>query len=209
VLLAETGITDVSLSTVTGNVGNSPGSGTQILITCPEVTGTVYAVDAAGPDSGCDTVDPSDLTTAISNMGTAYTTANGLPYCVENLGAGTLSGITMTRGVYNWTSDVDITTDIYLDALGDSTAIWVFQIAGNLTLANSTTIHLENGALAQNVFWTVAGTSSATLGANSQFVGVLMVGPACLIAVQTNASVNGRLLSQTAITLQKNLITHP
>lgn len=211
VLLAESGITDASSNcVVTGNVGNSPGSGTQILITCAEVTGSIDEVDTgyAGGGSCAVANDSASLTTAVGNMANAYTTANGLSYCVLNLGAGTLSGVTLTRGVYNWTTAVNITTDIHLDAQGNPNNRWVFQIAGTLTLASGVIIHLDNGALAQNVFWTVAG-SNATLGTTSQFAGVLMAGPICGIALNTGASVNGRLLSQTAITLQSNTITHP
>src|ERR1700694_5411097 len=49
-ILAGTGITDVPTSTITGNVGLSPATGAAITgLTCPEVTGTIYSVDASGP----------------------------------------------------------------------------------------------------------------------------------------------------------------
>ncbi len=214
VLLAESAITDTGSHScvITGNVGNS-GGGSAIGVNCPEVTGTIYEPDAGytGTNRLCG-VNTSTLSTDATNMGTAYTTdCNGQPYCVLNLGPvtpGLLNGVTITRGVYKWdtSTSVNITGDIYLDAQGNSSNRWVFQLGQNLTLGNGVTIHLINGALAQNVFWTVAG-SSATLGTTSQFVGILLAGPICGIVVNTNASVNGRLLSQTAITLDANTIT--
>jgi len=48
-ILSESGITDVYKSTITGDVGSSPITGAAILVTCSEVTGTIFSVDAAGP----------------------------------------------------------------------------------------------------------------------------------------------------------------
>ena len=64
---------------------------------------------------------------------------------------------------------------------------------------------LAGGALAKNIFWQVAG--SATLGTTAHFEGIIL--GKTLIAVNTGASVNGRLLAQTAVTLQMNAVTQP
>lgn len=48
-ILSESGITDAYKPTITGDVWSSPITGAAILVTCSEVTGTIYAVDAAGP----------------------------------------------------------------------------------------------------------------------------------------------------------------
>ena len=48
-ILTKSGVTDVYASTVNGNVGTSPISGTAMLLRCTEVTGTIYTVDPAGP----------------------------------------------------------------------------------------------------------------------------------------------------------------
>jgi len=75
-ILSKTGITDVYKSTVTGDIGTSPITGAAILLKCAEVTGTIYTVDAAGP-LPCRVTNASRLTTAVSNMQTAYTDAAG------------------------------------------------------------------------------------------------------------------------------------
>ena len=75
-ILSKSGITDVYPSVVKGNAGVSPITGAAIHLTCTEVVGTIYTVDAAGP-LPCRVTDASMLTTAISNMQTAYVDAAG------------------------------------------------------------------------------------------------------------------------------------
>src|SRR5665647_1946140 len=76
-ILSQTGVTDVPSSAVTGNVGTSPITGAAILLSCPEATGTIFSVDAAGP--ACKVTDATLLTTAVGDMGIAYTDAAGRP----------------------------------------------------------------------------------------------------------------------------------
>ncbi len=83
--------------------------------------------------------------------------------------------------------------------------VWVFQVAGTLDQASATRVTLTGGALAKNVFWQVAG--AVTIGTTAHFEGVVLA--KTLIAVNTGASVNGRLLAQTAVTLQMNAVTQP
>ncbi len=82
-ILTETGITTTGVTAITGNIGTSPIAATAItgfgLIMAtdnqsshtPIVTGKVYASNYAAPT-------PSKMTTAIADMKTAFTTANGL-----------------------------------------------------------------------------------------------------------------------------------
>src|SRR5450759_1464127 len=76
VILSKSGITDVPTSTVTGNVGTSPITGAADHLTCTEVTGTIYSVNAAGPFP-CSVKDPTLLTPAVLDMQHAYTNAPG------------------------------------------------------------------------------------------------------------------------------------
>lgn len=74
VILSKSGITDVPTSVITGNVGTSPITGAANHLTCKEVTGIIYSVDAAGP-APCSVKSPAKLTAAVSDMQTAYTNA--------------------------------------------------------------------------------------------------------------------------------------
>lgn len=104
VILSKKGITDVYKSTIKGHVGASPITGAAVLLKCNEVTGTIYTIDFEGT-LPCRVTNATRLTTAVGDMQTAYTNAAG---CVNpiflNLGAGTIGGKTLTRGLYKWTS---------------------------------------------------------------------------------------------------------
>jgi hypothetical protein len=208
VILAETGISTVSPSTITGNIGISPAAASYItgfslslpagaaFSTSSQVTGDVYAPGYADPT-------PADLTTAIGDMQTAFTTAAGRAPGVTNLGAGDISGLTLPAGVYSWGTGLLLSTDVTLT--GRATDVWVFQIAQDLTVADGVILHLTGGASPQNVFWQVSGDVS--LGTTVQFSGVIL--GQTLIALNTGATITGQLLAQTAVTLDANAVVAP
>jgi hypothetical protein len=204
VILTKTGVTDVYASVIDGNVGSSPITGAAVLLTCTEMrSGTIYTVDAAGP-LPCAIADATGLTSAVSDMQTAYTDAAGRtsPDYTE-LGNGEIGGLTLKPGLYKWGTDVSISTDVTLS--GGPTDVWIFQIAGTVTQANATRVTLTGGALPENVFWQSAGAVS--IGTTAHFEGVMLA--QTMVAVKTGATVNGRLLAQSAVTLQMNTVTQP
>jgi hypothetical protein len=201
-ILTKSGITDVFPSTINGDVGASPITGAAIHLTCAEmVTGTIYSVNAAGP-LPCRVTDPTLLTTAVANMQTAYTNAAGRTFPnFLNLGAGQIGGLTLVPGLYKWTTGVLISTNVTLS--GSADAVWIFQIAGTLTQASATRVILKGGALPKNIFWQTSG--AVAIGTTAHFEGVILA--KTKIAMKTGASANGRLLAQTAVTLQQNAVT--
>lgn len=202
-ILSKSGITDVFKSTITGDLGSSPITGAAILVSCTEVAGTIFTVDAAGP-LPCRVTNASMLTTAVSDMQTAYTDIAGrVNPDFLNLGAGNIGGLTLTPGLYKWTTNLDIPTDITIS--GGANDVFIFQVAGNLTMSSTVNIILTGGAQAKNIFWQAAG--SVTLGSTSHFEGNIF----CMTAInmQTNATINGSLFAQTAVTLQMNTVTKP
>jgi hypothetical protein len=202
-ILSSSGITDVYRSAIVGDVGTSPITGAAVLLTCGEVSGNIYTVDAAGP-LPCAVTAATFLTSAVGDMGFAYDDAAGrLSPNFTELGAGEIGGLTLAPGLYKWATGLLITTDVTLSGGPDD--VWIFQVAGTLNQANATRVTLAGGALAKNIFWQVAG--AVTLGTNAHFEGVVL--GKTMIAVNTGTSVNGRLLAQTAVTLQMNQITEP
>lgn len=207
VLLAKTAISTVPASAITGDVGVSPAAGSYITgfgltdasgyATSSQVTGKVYASDMATPT-------PSNLTTAVSDMETAFNDAAGRvdPDFVE-LHSGDLSGKTLVTGLYNWTTTVTAPGSFEIE--GDENDIWIFQIAGDLTISSDVNVILAGGAQAKNIFWQVSG--EVTIGTNAHFEGVILSMTA--INLSTGSSLNGHALAQSAITLDQNEITQP
>jgi hypothetical protein len=207
VILAKTAINNSSTSAITGDLGLSPAATSYVTglalvnatgyATSAQVTGQIFAADMASPTG-------TNLTTAVENMITAYNDAAGRnsPDFLE-LGTGNIGGKTLSPGLYKWTNNVTLPSNVTIS--GSATDVWIFQIAGNLNVSNSVNVVLAGGALPKNIFWQVAG--QATLGTSSHFEGVIlsMTG----ITFQSGASINGRALAQTAIVLDANAITKP
>jgi hypothetical protein len=208
-ILAKSGIDTVSPSVITGNIGVSPVAATyitgfsltadssNIFSTSTQVTGKVYAANYAVPS-------PANMTTAISDMETAYTDAAGraLPDFTE-LYSGDISGRTLAPGLYKWGTNVLINTDVTLDGGADD--VWIFQVAQGITQASGSRIILAGGAQAKNIFWQSFG--QVTIGTNAHLEGIVLSQTA--IALNTGATINGRLLAQTAVTLKLSTVTQP
>ena len=144
------------------------------------------------------------MITATNDVKTAYLDASGRPNPdFLNLGAGAIGGLTLTPGLYKWTTGVTASTDVTIS--GAATDVWIFQIAGVLNIANAKKVILVGGALAKNIFWQVAG--GAVVGTTAHFEGILLSKTTGVL--QTGSSMNGRLLVQTAVTLQQATLTQP
>ena len=208
-VLSKSGISTIPASSIIGDIGVSPIDQTavtgfslvmdpsNVFATSTQVTGKVYAADFADPT-------PFNLTTAVGDMETAYNDAAGRtnPNFTE-LGAGEIGGLTLVPGLYKWSTDLLITTDVTLN--GSSNDVWIFQVAGSITQANGTSVILTGGALAKNIYWQCAGIVS--IGTTAHFEGIVLTQTS--ISLGTGASLNGILLAQTAVTLDANAITKP
>ncbi|OIO30886.1 hypothetical protein AUJ77_01535, partial [Candidatus Nomurabacteria bacterium CG1_02_43_90] len=206
-ILSKTGISTTGTTLVVGDMGVSPVEATYITgfslnlpsgsayATSPLVAGKVYAPGYANPT-------PVVLTTAIGDMQTAYTDAQGRtnPTATE-LGAGNIGGMTLTPGLYKWGTGITIPTDVTL--AGSANDIWIFQIAQNLDVSSGVKVLLSGGAQASNIFWVVAGQT--TLGTTAVLNGNVLDQTA--IVLNTGAVANGRLLAQTAVTLDANTVS--
>ncbi len=208
-ILAKSAISTVPASAVTGDIGLSPAAAsfvtgfslvadsTNVFSTSPQIVGKAFAANYAVPS-------PANLTTAVSNMETAYTDAAGRPTPdFLELGTGNIGGKTLAPGLYKWTSTVTIPSDVTIS--GGANDVWIFQTTGDLTMSAAQHVTLAGGAQAKNIFWQVAG--KATLGTGSHFEGVLLCKTD--VTLQTGATMNGRVLAQTQVALQQATVTRP
>ena len=207
VVLAKSGISTTGATSITGDIGASPIAASGVtgfglimdvsntFSTSPLVSGKIYASDYTLPT-------PTKMTTAVSDMQTAYTDAAGrtLPTATE-LGAGNIGGMTLAPGLYKWSSSLEIPTDVTL--AGGANDVWIFQIAQNLTVSSAAHINLSGGAQAGNIFWQIAGQT--TLGTTSVFNGNILDQSA--IVLKTGSVLHGRALAQTAVTLDASAVT--
>jgi hypothetical protein len=205
VVLAETTITTTGGGSINGNVGLSPAPGTGILLTCAQVTGTIYVASAGGSSLACQVVDSGLLTQAVSDMMTSYTDAAGRTPVPTgpNLNPGAafstgydMGGLTLAPGLYKFGSGQTafINTDVTLS--GSPSDVWIFQCGADLEVANGVHIILAGGANANNVFWQVA--TKAVLGTTAVFNGTILAGTS--ITMNTGSTMNGRALAQAQVT---------
>jgi hypothetical protein len=211
-VLAKSGISATGVTSITGNAGLSPAaatyitgfglimdaSGTFATSSLVVASGKIYASNYTSPT-------PTMMTTAISDMETAYTDAAGrtLPDHTE-LGSGDITSMTLTPGLYKWGTGVLISA-AGVTISGSATDVWIFQIAQNLTVANGAIITLSGGAQASNIFWQVAGQT--TFGTTVAMKGIILCQTA--ITMNTGATLNGRALAQSAVTLAGNTVVNP
>jgi hypothetical protein len=207
-ILAKSGVVVSSGSTVAGNVGLSPAGGSSITglpltmamtndhATAVDVVGKIYAADYKPPT-------PDALAAAVTDMEVAYANAATRWPDMTGLGVGTIGGMTLPPGVYNWDADVSIPTDVALH--GCERDVWIFQVAGDLSMSSMARVDLVGGAKPGNVFWQVGG--QVDIGPGAHFEGILLTKSA--VTLHTGASVDGRLLVLTSVSLDGSSVIAP
>ncbi len=202
VVLAGTAITDIPTSAITGDVGLSPGAGSNYAgLTAAEVTGTIYAVDASGPAGSV--VNPALLTTAKTDLVAAYGALAGQGCDTTYGGVQDLVGLTLVPGVY-CADAFELSGTLTLN--GANTDVWVFKSASTLITSGTANVVLSTGGVPCDVWWQVG--SSATLGTNTSLAGNILA--LTSISLATGANLDGRALAQNAaVTMDSNTITLP
>jgi type VI secretion system secreted protein VgrG len=188
-------VTNTGDTVIMGGLGVSPGTA---------ITG-FSAIDG-GPGSFTGALNQGNAAAAQARADatTAYLGLAARSYTTDLTGLD-LGGLTLTPGVYFFSSSAQLTGTLTLNTLGDSNALFVFQIGSTLTTASNSLINIINldpGAacgLNSGLFWQVG--SSATIGTNSTFAGNILA--LTSITLNTGSSIDyGRAIALNgAVTL--------
>ena len=192
VALAGSTVTNTGATSITGDLGVSPGS---------SVTGFPPGIIV-----GTQHVTDPTAAAAEFDLTVAYNDAAGRTLCPVTK-IGNLGGQTLTPGLYKSTGAMSIDNgDLTLDAQGDSAAVFIFQIASTLSTTSGRKVFLIGGAKAANVFWQVG--TSATFETTTAFQGTVMADQS--ITLRTGASLTGRALARiAAVNFDTNAVTKP
>jgi hypothetical protein len=187
-ILASQTITNTGATTITGDVGLSPGTSVTGFETVT-LHGTLHVADAPALQ-------------AQNALTTAYTDASGRTPVTTI--AAQLGGQVLVAGVYASQDGAFLLTGaLTLNGEGNPNAVFVFQAASTLTTASGSSVVLSGQAQACNVFWQIG--TSATLGTRSALRGTIMAQAS--ITMTTGASLDGRALARTgAVTLDTNVV---
>jgi type VI secretion system secreted protein VgrG len=189
-VLAGSTATNTGPTTIGQSLGVWPG--TAITGFPPGIVGgTIYAGNAVAQ-------------TAEGDLGTAFNALSGLPV-TEDLTGQDLGGLTLSPGVYFFSSSAQLTGTLTLNAEASNDALWVFEIGSTLTAASASDVQIINGGPGDGLFWDVG--SSATLGTTTAFEGNILAAQS--ITLDTGATIAcGRALAENgAVTMDDNVIS--
>ena len=179
---------------LTGNLGVSNNS------SITGITGFFGTLANEGPGRATGTVHQGDAYSTLAD--TELTLAKS---SLALLGPGTtlgadLTGLTLNPGTYTvLAGTTNLTGALTLDGGGNKNAYWVFHLPSTLITSASSFMNVINTGSGAGVYWDVG--SSATLGANSTFLGNILASAS--ITFDSGVTIGcGRALAHTgAVTM--------
>lgn len=182
-------VSNTGMSHLTGHVGTNSGSSTGF----GNVDGVMH--DGDGASALCS----ADLTLAYNQLNATVPTF----FIAPLLGGGQI----LVPGVYSIATPATLDLDLTLDALGNPSAVFIFQIQGAFSTNVNAKVKLANGAKACNVFWKIEGLVNMAAGTTMR--GTIIANNAG-INMNTNDTLEGRALTTAgAITIDGTLAYKP
>jgi hypothetical protein len=231
------GMTNTGINTVINGEIGTIATGTSSITGFHDSAGDIYT-ESVGADVGAvngriytctkSTTGPNSTVPSASNCliatqsrldaEAAYLELAGTP-SIPAPGAN-LASLTLAPGSYSAPGGSFLIEggDLTLDAQGDANAVWIFQMAGTLTVggpgaAAPQSIILAGGAQAKNVFWQVGTAATINAGGGGTMVGTLIAQSGVSFSTAGKTAIttlNGRALSLLAsVTLVNTVINVP
>jgi len=182
-------VTNTGNTVLTGDLGVSPGN---------SITGFGPGTRTGSTEAG--TTAAATAQTGVLGQYNALAAAT----CTADLTGQNLGGLTLTPGVYCFSSSAQLTGTLTLNAQANANAVFIFKIGSTLTTASGSSVVMINGGNPCGVGWQVG--SSATLGTTTSFLGNLIA--LTSITLNTGANIVGRALARNgAVTLDTNNVS--
>jgi type VI secretion system secreted protein VgrG len=189
-VLGASTVTNTGSSVLNGNLGLYPG--TSISGFPPGiVNGTIYDGVAAAQSGQTDAT-------------AAFIYLSGLAV-TKSLTGEDLGNLTLTPGVYFYSSSAELTGPLTLNFEGLSDQNIVFQIGSTLTTASASSVIIEGAGMDDNVYWEVG--SSATLGTTTSFIGDIIADESITLDTGATIACGDAIALNGAVTLDDNTIS--
>ncbi len=174
-------VTNSGITYIIGDVGTNVGLTTGF--NPAYVTGTIHPI----PDTstaGC-----------ASDLLVVYNYLNALPYDIKLLYPAQFgNNLVLTPHTYLMNGATTFTGKLYLNAQGNTNAVFVIKISGALSTSTYANVVLTNGTQAKNVYWLVNG--AVDLNNHVVFNGTIIANNGA-ISLNTADTLNGRALTTT------------
>ena len=172
-------VSNAGISTLIGDIGTNVGLTTGF--NALNVNGIIHPI----PD-GSTNACAADLLVV-------YNYLNTLAYDIELLYPPQFgNNLVLTPHVYRMNGLTSFTDTLYLNALGNSNAVFVIQVNGAFTTSTYAKVLLINGAQAKNVFWKIEG--AVDINDYSDFKGTIICNNSAINITQ-GVTLSGRALT--------------